>query len=891
MIDTGSVSRRYTYTQIAEQLNRPETASIYKHVNDRNRTFTAGNVQALVRKLFPGNEDTQTGVNFLEQAKTWRGWGDMKTCSELFKGSEGQLRIQRLTVCSPLAKRLLAKYGDFLLIDCTFKLTIYVGRFTLIISVVDRSAHVHPIIIADVPGHREVDWLKVFNDGWDLVLQQGGKKYKPKTALLMSDREEAIDSAWKKSKWDKKLSNAKCTRHSKWNVQGSKMKNGQAFGPKRGKQWYQLVFATCDQSFKDGVAALAAQWRKNGDHAAADHVISLANTSDAPLHKWNPIACPYIASGGSESVNQLIKKTPSDGTRRTKLNFTQMCRTIVNVFFRSWKVLRDGPVEDAARLAKRIRKHRGRKGKIAPGRYAVMLAALQQLTWPAVQILETMLEESYKHRAVLGKLAVYANYKELADPTKKYEHAIVKKNGSWTCIVAATNSPCWQFKIRGIFCSHMCAYAVQTIDNGGAVDLSMVGKSSIPRCRSAELHAPALGCELVEPIADSEIIAKQKRATVDPTMYELIKSLRTYAPRGGKKGLQVLLEIIQRRLMGDAPGPGVHALVDEFMSTTSGTSYARPKTSKKVQPIYGNNTKDEGNKARNRKRNRGDHRALSTGRSIHKRLAVKQTAPNYTLSGINRRTDSKNFSLQVAQKLGVLEEDHSLFYLTPFTATDDAAQMTCLQNAGLFNSPVVGLDLEWVGPRYPTKRTPALIYDASLLVLSCAKGTVLYHLYQYQDPNSDGMHWPGPFLGRQEDPPGSGKWVAANKPFHGVKWKLPKALLKLLEVATFTGRNIKADITRLTRVFGMEEMFVNIRYFDVDRLKHVKTYKGRSKANGLSDWLKRETGYVLADKGNKNLRTKGWNTTDVLSDVQKKYATLDGVASYLLGTSCIQRHT
>lgn len=88
----------------------------------------------------------------------------------------------------PLASFLLSQYGEFLLIDCTFKLTIYLGRFNIIISVIDRSAHVHPVVYADVPGHREMDWLKVFNYGWELVLDQGPENYKPKVALLMRDK-------------------------------------------------------------------------------------------------------------------------------------------------------------------------------------------------------------------------------------------------------------------------------------------------------------------------------------------------------------------------------------------------------------------------------------------------------------------------------------------------------------------------------------------------------------------------------------------------------------------------------------------------------------------------------------------------------------------------------
>ena len=42
MVDTTKHSKRYTATQIAEILNRPETEGVYKHPRDRDRVFTAG---------------------------------------------------------------------------------------------------------------------------------------------------------------------------------------------------------------------------------------------------------------------------------------------------------------------------------------------------------------------------------------------------------------------------------------------------------------------------------------------------------------------------------------------------------------------------------------------------------------------------------------------------------------------------------------------------------------------------------------------------------------------------------------------------------------------------------------------------------------------------------
>ena len=54
----------------------------------------------------------------------------------------------------------------------------------------------------------------------------------------------------------------------------------------------------------------------------------------------------------------------------------------------------------------------------------------------------------------------------------------------------------------------------------------------------------------------------------------------------------------------------------------------------------------------------------------------------------------------------------------------------------MFYQRVIGLDLEYGGPVYPTKRRRGLVYDASVLILTSREGTVVYHLYQYQDQNS-----------------------------------------------------------------------------------------------------------------------------------------------------------
>ena len=77
----------------------------------------------------------------------------MTTKSQVKKNGAGKLTIHRVVIAMPLARWLLANYGEFILVDCTFKLTIYVGRYHIIISVIDRHAHVHPVVIAEVPGY------------------------------------------------------------------------------------------------------------------------------------------------------------------------------------------------------------------------------------------------------------------------------------------------------------------------------------------------------------------------------------------------------------------------------------------------------------------------------------------------------------------------------------------------------------------------------------------------------------------------------------------------------------------------------------------------------------------------------------------------------------------
>ena len=73
MVDT-KLHRRYTLSQIAEVLNREETAQIYKHPKDLGRVFTRGNIQALLNKYFPPDEDTQAAVALLGEGVVIPTW-------------------------------------------------------------------------------------------------------------------------------------------------------------------------------------------------------------------------------------------------------------------------------------------------------------------------------------------------------------------------------------------------------------------------------------------------------------------------------------------------------------------------------------------------------------------------------------------------------------------------------------------------------------------------------------------------------------------------------------------------------------------------------------------------------------------------------------------------
>ena len=87
----------------------------------------------------------------------------------------------------------------------------------------------------------------------------------------------------------------------------------------------------------------------------------------------------------------------------------------------------------------------------------------------------------------------------------------------------------------------------------------------------------------------------------------------------------------------------------------------------------------------------------------------------------------------------------------------DTAQMNIMCDKGMFSEKIIGLDLEWSDIVYPTAQKKAQVYSASMLILTSFRGTILYHLFGYQDANWPGLHWPGPLIQKQKN--AKGKWM------------------------------------------------------------------------------------------------------------------------------------
>ena len=225
-------------------------------------------------------------------------------------------------------------------------------------------------------------------------------------------------------------------------------------------------------------------------------------------------------------------------------------------------------------------------------------------------------------------------------------------------------------------------------------------------------------------------------------------------------------------------------------------------------------------------------------------------------------------------------------YLSPFTASTEEKQREILEKAGMYTSPVIGMHLEWSGPVFPTKKKKtAQVYDASLLVLSTRMGTILYHLFQYQDPNNGGLIWPGPYLTKTRLPNGKWKSLKTGRAKHGIKWLMPQPLKEVFarNDVTFTGKSTRKMVTRLNNVFQPPDKPIHLDVLDVTTLLKF-TKSGDAKPKGsLGDILKSATGWSLKDKTRTRALKSGWNKWGQIEQIKQDYSAMDGVASYILG--------
>ena len=231
---------------------------------------------------------------------------------------------------------------------------------------------------------------------------------------------------------------------------------------------------------------------------------------------------------------------------------------------------------------------------------------------------------------------------------------------------------------------------------------------------------------------------------------------------------------------------------------------------------------------------------------------VRELARVTTLTGPGEDLGSNVFTKRKSIAKKLLDPQHKIFYLCPFTAAREEVQRQLCESAGLFQPEgadfIVGLDLEYSGPVYPSKRKKAVIYDASVLILSTRTGTVVYNLFQYQDYNTDCVHFPNPFLPRVLGD--NGKWGVVRGRFtHGEKWVWPKTLVDFFNQPNLilTGKSVKGDITRLNNVFCNPDRDTPLvvktwEISDLVKFEPYKTQKDKAVrekktfANGLSDW-------------------------------------------------------
>ena len=78
----------------------------------------------------------------------------MSTSSEHYIDDNGMIRLKTLTITMPLTPYLVEQFGDFVILDCTAQITVYLDRQSINVSVLDKCGHTHPLSHTDVGGHR-----------------------------------------------------------------------------------------------------------------------------------------------------------------------------------------------------------------------------------------------------------------------------------------------------------------------------------------------------------------------------------------------------------------------------------------------------------------------------------------------------------------------------------------------------------------------------------------------------------------------------------------------------------------------------------------------------------------------------------------------------------------
>ena len=104
-------------------------------------------------------------------------------------------------------------------------------------------------------------------------------------------------------------------------------------------------------------------------------------------------------------------------------------------------------------------------------------------------------------------------------------------------------------------------------------------------------------------------------------------------------------------------------------------------------------------------------------------MLAKKKSVSFTLTGTTKHLSRSMFTIEKAIARGFIHPVHKQFYLNTFTARTAKEQDKYLQEAGLSDAKIVGLDLEWGGPRYKKKpqKSTTLRYWSCRVQQVCAR--------------------------------------------------------------------------------------------------------------------------------------------------------------------------